>query len=131
MKKTTIILTGLVTLILIASNVYAIEMQLDVFKDPNSMIPTSYAKIVKDSNGKEKLVFNDNGSAYSPFDLNHIIEAYGVTMSPEAFKDPNSMIPTSYAKIVKDSNGKEKLVFNDNGSGYSPFDLNHILSAYM
>ena len=75
MKITGFILKGLCIFIFVASNCYAIELHVDALKDPNSMVPKSYAKVVKDKE-VEKVVFTNSSTFYCPECLNHIFAAY-------------------------------------------------------
>ncbi|MEZ4526716.1 MAG: OmpA family protein [Desulfobacterales bacterium] len=60
-------------------------------------------------------------TAYSPDTMNAILEAQGLTLSPEAA----AAVPGTYAK-VKDG----KVVFGGTSTAYSPVDFHNILTAY-
>ena len=128
MKITGFILKGLCILIFVASNCYAIEMKVDALMAENSMVPKSYATVIKGKKGEVVSIGNSN-TTYGPSDLNHIIEAYGVTLSPEALMAENSMVPKSYATVIKGKKGEVVAIGNSNTT-YGPSDLNRILAAY-
>lgn len=60
-------------------------------------------------------------TAYSPDTINALLEAQGLTLSPEAAVG----VPGTYAK-VKDG----KVVFGGTSTAYSPVDFHNILTAY-
>ncbi|MGE0083876.1 MAG: OmpA family protein [Desulfococcaceae bacterium] len=60
-------------------------------------------------------------TAYSPDTINALLEAQGLTLSPEAA----AAVPGTYAK-VKDG----KPVFGGTSTAYSPVDFHNILTAY-
>ena len=128
MKKTGFILRGLGILIFVVSNCYALELKVDALMAENSMVPKSYATVIKGKKGEVAAIGNSN-TTYGPSDLNHIIEAYGVTLTPEALMAENSMVPKSYATVIKGKKGEVVAIGNSNTT-YGPSDLNHIIEAY-
>ena len=128
MKTTGFILRGLCILIFVVSNCYALELKVDALMAENSMVPKSYATVIKGKKGEVVAIGNSN-TTYGPSDLNHIIEAYGVTLTPDALMAENSMVPKSYATVIKGKKGEVVAIGNSNTT-YGPSDLNHILAAY-
>ena len=128
MKTTGFILRGLCILIFLVSNCYALELKVDALMAENSMVPKSYATVIKGKKGEVVAIGNSN-TTYGPKDLNHILEAYGVTLTPEALMAENSMVPKSYATVIKGKKGEVVAIGNSNTT-YGPSDLNHILAAY-
>jgi len=128
MKTTGFILRGLCILIFLVSNCYALELKVDALMAENSMVPKSYATVIKGQKGEVVAIGNSN-TTYGPKDLNHILEAYGVTLTPEALMAENSMVPKSYATVIKGQKGEVVAIGNSNTT-YGPSDLNHILAAY-
>ena len=59
--------------------------------------------------------------AYTPAELNEVLEAYGLTFS----KDAASTVPDSYAKVEGDT-----VTFGKRSMAYSATEYNAILSAY-
>jgi len=128
MKTTGFILRGLCILIFVVSNCYALELKVDALMTENSMVPKSYATVIKGKKG-EVVAIGSSNTTYGPSDLNHIIEAYGVTLPPEALMAENSMVPKSYATVIKGKKGEVVAIGNSNTT-YGPSDLNHIIEAY-
>lgn len=109
---------------------YGVSLSIDALKDKKNRVPKSFAKIVKDEDDIEMIVFSNSSTFYGPKSLNNILEAYGVSLSMDALKDKKNRVPKSFAKIVKDENDKEKIVFSDSFTFYGPKSLNNILEAY-
>ena len=135
MKTKKILVVGCM-LSLVASSCFAVELTLDALRSETSIIPSSYAEIVKykDKNeDKEKIVFNGSGVLYGPSALNQILEGYGIKLQPQVLKDKSSEIPSSFARIVKYKDKgevKEKIVFGKSSVFYGPSALNQILEGY-
>jgi outer membrane protein OmpA-like peptidoglycan-associated protein len=128
MKKITSLIAASIVFSFVISNCYAIELKVDALNDENSMVPKSYATVIKGKKGEGVAIGNSN-TTYGPSDLNHILEAYGVTLTPEALMAENSMVPKSYATVIKGQKGEVVAIGNSNTT-YGPSDLNHILAAY-
>jgi outer membrane protein OmpA-like peptidoglycan-associated protein len=79
-------------------------------------VPVEYAKIV-DGN----VVYDKTSTAYDSITFNAILNAYGLSLAPEAVPG----VPTSYAKVVDD-----KVVFNDNSIAYAPEGYHSVFTAY-
>ena len=75
MKTTGFILRGLCILIFVVSNCYALELKVDALMTENSMVPKSYATVIKGKKGEVVAIGNSN-TTYGPSDLNHILAAY-------------------------------------------------------
>jgi outer membrane protein OmpA-like peptidoglycan-associated protein len=66
--------------------------------------------------------FGKSSTAYSSsYQFNSLLEAYGLTMAPEAV----ASVPSSYAKVSDD-----QVVFNNNSIAYTPVDYHTIITAY-
>jgi len=89
--------------------------------DPQAVsgVPSSYAKVSGD-----KVVFNDNSTAYSPADYHSILTAYGLELKPDAAKEKLAGL-SSYAKVKGD-----KISFSGVPTAYSKDEWITILSAY-
>jgi outer membrane protein OmpA-like peptidoglycan-associated protein len=128
MKKITSLIAASIVFSFVISNCYAIELKVDALNDENSMVPKSYATVIKGQKGEVVAIGNSN-TTYGPKDLNHILEAYGATLTPEALMAENSMVPKSYATVIKGQKGEVVAIGNSNTT-YGPKDLSHILAAY-
>jgi len=80
-------------------------------------VPTTFA-VVKDGT----LVYSKSPTAYSPAEINNIMEAYGYELSANAVTDD---LPTGFAKA---SDGG--VVFGKSPTAYSAGDLHAIFNAY-
>lgn len=92
---------------------FAVEMSPQDAAD----VPTAFA-VVKDGTP----VYGKSPTAYSPMELNNILESCGFELAPDAVTDD---LPPYFAKA---SDGK--VVFGKSPTAYSGKDLNAILSAY-
>jgi hypothetical protein len=128
MKKITTLIAASIISSFVISNCYALELKVDALVAENSMVPKSYATVVKGQKGEVVAIGNSN-TKYGPSDLNHILEAYGVTLTPEALMAENSMVPKSYATVVKGQKGEVVAIGNSN-TAYASSDLSHIIAAY-
>lgn len=80
--------------------------------------PANYARV---SDGT--VVFNKTATAYSPDELDMLLNAYGVSLTPEAAQALEG--PTGYATV----RGGD-IVFGKNPTAYSPDLMHEILTAY-
>ncbi len=69
------ITTAFIVFSFVISNCYAIELKVDALNDENSMVPKSYATVIKGKKGEVVAIGNSN-TTYGPSDLNHILAAY-------------------------------------------------------
>ena len=65
MKTTGFILRGLCILIFMVSNCYALELKVDALMAENSMVPKSYATVIKGKKGEVVAIGNSN-TTYGP-----------------------------------------------------------------
>ncbi len=84
---------------------------------PGAKVPASFAK----AKG-EKIVYSKKSTAYSPATFNKVLEAYGLTLSPE---NVTGDLPASYASVKGG-----KVVFPSKSKAYSPAQYDAIFRAY-
>ena len=65
--------------------------------------------------------FNKSSTAYSSYQFNNLLSAYGLQFDPEKISD----VPTSYAKMANDV-----VIFNNNSIAYTPAQYHSIFVAY-
>jgi hypothetical protein len=75
MKKIPTLIAASIISSFVISNCYALELKVDALMAENSMVPKSYATVVKGQKGEVVAIGNSN-TAYASSDLSRIIAAY-------------------------------------------------------
>ncbi len=86
--------------------------------NPAANVPETYAKVVDG-----KVMFNDNGRAYTPATYHAILMAYGLQLSPDGVR--NKLTVKTYAKIVDGA-----VVFDEKPRAYGGDQWKNIIGAY-
>ncbi len=118
MKRSVFVWTALCVAVSLVVSLPAFAVQLTPEAARNLNDPANYASV---SDGK--VVFDTTATAYSPDQLDMVLNAYGVSLTPEAARGLEG--PTDYARV---SDGK--VVFGRAPTAYSPDLMHEILTAY-
>lgn len=117
-KRSVFAWTALCVAVSLVVSLPAFAVQLTPEAAGNLNDPANYASV---SDGK--VVFDTTATAYSPDQLDMVLNAYGVSLTPEKARGLEG--PTDYAHV---SDGK--VVFGKNPTAYSPDLMHEILTAY-
>jgi len=117
-KRSVFVWTAMVAAVslLVSLPAFAVQLTPEAARSLND--PANYARV---SDGK--VIFDTTATAYSPDELDMVLNAYGVSLTPEAAKGLEG--PTDYA-VVRDG----KISFGKNPTAYSPDIMHEILTAY-